>query len=75
MKRDEFHEAILNRFDTLDRKLDDVRTKDIPGLQTAVAGFHEKIEMLKNQQKWSTRIYTVLGGAIAVAITKFTGHP
>lgn len=74
MSFDPFQELLLSELQELKKDVKDVRTIDIPALKTDVAGFHEKIETLKNQQKWSTRLYTILGGAIAVAITKFTGH-
>lgn len=75
MKRDDFNELLLSELRDLKNEVKEVRQTDIPGLRTEVAGFHEKIETLKRQQAWSTRLYTILGGAIAVAITKFTGHP
>lgn len=75
MKPTELHQQILKKLDDLDKKVDDVRTKDVPELKTAVSGFRTELETMKKSQTWSTRLYTVLGGAIAVAISKFTGHP
>lgn len=73
MKRNEF-ELILNELKGLRDDMTQVRTKDIPAINTAVAGFRTEIETLKKNQTWSTRLYTIIGGAITVAIVKFTGH-
>lgn len=73
MKRNEF-ELILNELKALRDDMMHVRTKDIPTLNTAVTGFRAEIETLKKNQTWSTRLYTIIGGAITVAIVKFTGH-
>lgn len=72
MKNKDLHQ-VLQKLDELDRKVDDLRTQDIPELKTAVNGFRVEIDTLKTSQTWSTRLYTVIGGAIAVAIAKFTG--
>lgn len=74
MKREEFHELILSELKDLKNEVREVRQTDIPNLNTAVAGFRTEMETLKKNQTWSTRLYTIIGGAIAVAITKFTGH-
>lgn len=74
MKRDEFHQLILNELQDVKREIKEVRVSDIPAIQISVAGFRKEIDNLKTSQKWSTRLYTVLGGAIAVAVSKFTGH-
>lgn len=74
MRRDEWNELLLTELRDLKNEVKEVRQTDIPTLRTEVAGFHEKIETLKKSQAWSTRLYTVLGGALAVAISKFTGH-
>lgn len=70
----DINELILSELKDLKDEVKQVRVTDLPDLQKSVAGFHSKIETLETQQKWSTRLYTILGGAIAVAITKFTGH-
>lgn len=67
-------DLILNELKDLKKEVNEVRTKDIPSVQASVAGFNTKLKMLEKQQMWSTRLYTILGGAIAVAIAKFTGH-
>lgn len=70
----DINELILQELKDLKKEVGDVRITDIPNLRTDIAGFHTKIKTLENQQKWSTRLYTILGGAIAVTISKFTGH-
>lgn len=58
----------------------DVRdTRDgVGALRTDLATFKattsQTIKDITEKQKWSTRIYTVIGGAVAVAISKFMGH-
>lgn len=74
MPLDPFQELLLKNLEDLKNDVRDVRTKDIPQLQSDIAGFHTKLKTLKHQQDWSTRLYTLLGGAIAVMISKFTGH-
>lgn len=74
MPLDPFQELLLSELKEMKDDIKDVRVKDIPALQKDIAGFHGKLKTLEKQQTWSTRIYTLLGGAIAVAITKFTGH-
>lgn len=70
----DINELILSELKELKGEMNAVRTTDIPNIRTDVAGFHTAINTLKDQQKWSTRLYTILGGAIAVLISKFTGH-
>ena len=72
MKRNEF-DQLMDRLDDIAGKLDEVRTRSIPHLDNAVSGFRTEIDALKKSQTWSTRIYTLAGGAIAVLISKFTG--
>ncbi len=74
MSFDPFQELILTELKDLKQDIKDVRQTDIPAIKEDIKGFHGKIKSLEKQQTWSTRIYTVLGGAIAVAIAKYTGH-
>ncbi len=74
MPLDPFQELLMSELAEMKKDIKDVRVTDIPMLKTEIAGFHEKMGSLKKQQAWSTRLYTILGGAIAVAIAKFTGH-
>lgn len=74
MPLDPFQELLLSELSDLKRDVKDVRTQDIPALQRDIAGFHGNLKTLKDQQKWSTRFYTIIGGVIAVAIARFTGH-
>lgn len=70
----DIQELILQELRDVKSSLNEVRTKDIPEMKSTIAGFHENIKALKKSQSRATQIYTVLGGAIAVAIAKFTGH-
>lgn len=73
----EFEELMLSEMRGL--RDDQRQTRDVvSGLKTDLATFkvgtNNSIEDLKTKQKWSTRLYTVVGGAIAVAISKFMSH-
>lgn len=73
----EFEELMLSEMRGM---RDEVRdTRDGMGeLKTDLATFktttNAAIVDITNKQKWSTRLYTVVGGAIAVAISKYMGH-
>lgn len=73
MKPNEFHQIVLDELRNVNAKLDDVRTKDIPAVKESVAGFRAELDTLKKSQTWSTRLYTIIGGAIAVLVAKYTG--
>lgn len=73
MKRKSFEDHVISELQDIKNDMKQVRTVDIPGLKSDVSGFHEKIRSLEKSQAWSTRLYTVIGGAIAVAVAKFTG--
>jgi len=74
MSVDPFQELILSEIKGLRDDIKEVRVTDIPAIKIEIKGFHGKLKTLEKQQKWSTRLYTVLGGAIAVVVAKFTGH-
>jgi hypothetical protein len=74
MKRADFEQLILSELKDLKNEMRDVRTVDIPDLKTTVGTFRKEIDALETSQKWSTRLYTIIGGAITVAIAKFPGH-
>lgn len=76
MKPKEF-EMILSEIRDLRTDVRETRT-GVGDLKTDLATFkattNQTIEEITNKQKWSTRVYTVIGGAVAVAISKFMGH-
>lgn len=78
MKNNDLHQEILKQLGEVRTSLDAVRTQDIPSLKTDLAVFKKStttaITELENKTKWSTKLYTIIGGAITVAIVKFTGH-
>jgi len=74
MPSNDFQDLVLSELKELKQDVKDVRLTDIPGIREDIAGFHEKIKTLENQQKWSTRLYTLVGGIVAVGIAKFTNH-
>lgn len=77
MKNNEFHELVIRKLDDLTADMKQVRTIDIPAMQTSFAEFKgkvkEQIKSLEKRTSWSSRLYTVLGGALAVLAAKFTG--
>lgn len=76
MKPKEF-EMILSEIRDLRTDVRETRT-GVGELKTDLATFKattsQTIKDITEKQKWSTRLYTVVGGAIAVAISKFMGH-
>lgn len=74
MPLDPFQELLLSEFKEMKDNLNQVRITDIPALKVDIAGFKKDVKDLENKQRWSTRLYTLIGGAIAVAIAKYTGH-
>lgn len=77
MKQTDFHQLILTSLQELQKDMKDVRTKDIPAMQTSFAEFKgsvkEKIQSLEKRTSWANRLYVGLGGALAVLASKFTG--
>lgn len=62
----EFEQLLLN--ETRDIK------SHVERLEDKMVGFDTKLSEVERKQKWSTKVYTVLGGALAVVIAKYTGH-
>lgn len=64
---------LLDKIDSLDRKMDDVRTKDIPGIHTAMALQKKEIESQRKELEERTgkraTFITAVGGAITVAVS------
>ena len=76
MKSNEFHELVLKDLAEMKADIKEVRQTDIPNLKTDLASFKattdKSIEDLDTKTKWSTRVYTIIGGALAVLTAKFT---
>lgn len=76
MKGKEF-ESIMSEIRELRTDVRDTRD-GVGALRTDLSTFkattNQTIKDLTDKQKWSTRIYTVIGGAVAVTISKFMGH-
>lgn len=62
-----FEEQILARFDKLDTKLDNVRTKDIPAIKTELA-------VLVNENKHQSKLHSFIGSIIAITISALLPH-
>lgn len=75
MSFESFEKLILSELQDVKNEIRAVRQEDIPAIKIDIAGFQTKLTTLRDHQTWSTRFYTVIGGAIAVLITKMTGHP
>lgn len=77
MKQNEFHELVIRELSAIKDDIKQVRQADIPVIREGFAKFkgtvEEQIKVLKDRTSWSSRLYTVLGGALAVAVAKFTG--
>ena len=74
MSSDSFQELILSELREVKGEIREVRQTDIPEIKVKIASFQTNLDTVKKQQMWSTRVYTLIGGAIAVVITKMTGH-
>lgn len=74
MPKDSKFELILSELQELKQDMKAVRTSDIPNLQTAVAGFKEKLKAVESRQTWFSSIATVVGGILAFTASKLTGH-
>lgn len=76
MKPNEFHELVLKDLAEMKADIKEVRQTDLPNLKTDLAvfkvGTNKAIKDLDDKTKWSTRVYTVVGGAIAVLTARFT---
>lgn len=74
---DEFQSLLLSELKDLKQDMKAVREQDIPNVRSDMAAFkatyNGKIKSLEKSQKWYSGIYTVIGGAIAVLLAKYTG--
>lgn len=70
----DINEIILSELKDLKTEIKEVRVTDIPNLRKDMAGYEVKIKAIQKQQKWSTQLHTVIGGAITFLLVKFTGH-
>lgn len=61
MKNGEF-KHILERFDRLESKIDDLRTKELPNMKTEIA-------ILKEKAQRTTKIIAGVGGLVTVAVS------
>lgn len=73
-KKISLQQLLLDEVQNISKELKEVRQTDIPNIHVQIEKFDQKIKALDRQQTWSTRIYTVIGGAIAVGISMLTGH-
>lgn len=58
---------ILDQIKALDAKLDEVRTKDLPGVKTDVA-------LLVQDAKTASKWYSTLGGFLAILVSSLMPH-
>lgn len=61
-----FESLLMQRLDDLDKKLDHVRTKDLPNLKIEMA-------VLINDNKAHSKIHSTVGSIIAIVISAFIG--
>jgi len=78
MARNGIQKILLQELQEIKTELKEVRQVDIPDLRVQMEGFtkefHEKLKAVQSKQTWFSSIATVLGGALAVVISTFTGH-
>jgi hypothetical protein len=74
MAKNGIQALILAELQDLKKELREVRQVDIPSVHVKFETFNQKIKTLDKQQTWAVRIYTIVGGAIAVGISMLTGH-
>lgn len=65
MPRNELAKLLLEKIESLDQKVDEVRTKDLPAIHTAMSVLQVRVE--ERTGKKATLI-TSIGGAIAVVL-------
>lgn len=73
-KNNEIYKLLLEEIRQVKNEIKEVRQTDVPSLNTKIETFGEKLKQVKEQQTWSTRIYTLVGGAIAVFIAHITSQ-
>lgn len=74
MAKESIQSLILKEVQGLRAEITDVRTKDIPAIQTSVASFKEKLKAVESRQTWFSSIATVIGGVLAYTASALTGH-
>ena len=63
MPKNDFMKLLVDKIDSLDRKVDQLRTKDLPNIHTAMGVL--KVQIEERTGKKATMI-TAIGGAITV---------
>lgn len=63
----DFEQAMIDRLDRLEDKLDKVSTKDLPQVKTDVA-------VLISENKSNSKLHTTIGSIIAVIISALLPH-
>ncbi len=63
----QFESLLLKRFDDLDKKLDHVRTKDLPDLKTEMA-------VLISENKSHSKLHSAVGSVVAIILSAFIGQ-
>ncbi len=62
-----FEQLLIARLDSLDSKLDAVRTKDLPAIKTEMA-------VLVNENKNQSKLHSFIGSIIAIGISALLPH-
>jgi hypothetical protein len=62
-----FESLLLQRLDDLDKKLDHVRTKDLPNLKTEMA-------VLITENKAHSKLHSMIGSIAAITISALIGQ-
>lgn len=63
MPKNELTKLLIEKIESLDRKVDEVRVKDLPGIHTAMGVLKVQIEERTGRK---ATFITAIGGAIAV---------
>lgn len=74
MARESIQSLILREVQGLREDMNAVRQTDIPNLRIKVEGFKAELKAVQSRQTWYSSIATVVGGALAVMVSTFTGH-
>lgn len=74
MPKNKLQEMILAEVQGLRNEVKEVRQIDIPNIHVKIESFNHRIKTLDKQQTWATRIYTTIGGAIAIVISMMMSH-
>lgn len=63
MPKNELMKLLVEKLDSLDKKVDEVRTKDLPNIHTAMGVLKVQVEERTGKK---AALYSTIGGAIAV---------